>query len=126
MSDSEEKPSPPGPFQRLAASFIALLQAHLGLLSIEVEEERERLVWLLTLSVVGAGAVLLSLLTLTLAVILLVDEAHRLAAVLGLLAVFLLLAAMCLRLAWRGIRHGPAPFEATLEELRRDRERLLP
>ena len=126
MSDSDDKPSPPGPFQRLAASFIALLQAHLGLLSIEVEEERERLVRLLILSVVGAGAVLLSLLTLTLAVILLVDEAHRLAAVLGLLSIFLILAAVCLSLAWRGVRHGPTPFEATLEELRRDRERLLP
>ena len=126
MSESEDKPVAPGPFQRLAASFIALLQAHLGLLSIEVEEERERLVWLLTLSVVGAGAILLSLLTLTLAVILLVDEAHRLAAVLGLLAVFLVLAVVCMGLAWRGIRHGDAPFQATLEELQRDRERLLP
>jgi len=126
MSESDDKSSPPGPIQRLAASFIALLQAHLGLLSIEVEEERERLVRLLTLSVIGAGAVLLSLLTLTLAVILLVDEAHRLMAVIGLLVTFLLIAIVCLGLAWRGLRHGPPPFEATLDELRRDRERLLP
>jgi uncharacterized membrane protein YqjE len=126
MSEDEATPHSPGPFQRLAASFIALLQAHLGLFSIEVEEERERLVRLLTLSVIGAGAVLLSLLTLTLAVILLVDEAHRLIAVIVLLATFLIIAVVCLSLAWRGIRHGSPPFEATLEELRRDRERLLP
>ena len=111
MSEDETTPHSPGPFQRLAASFIALLQAHLGLLSIEVEEERERLVRLLTL---------------TLAVILLVDEAHRLVAVVGLLAAFLVIAVVCLSLAWRGIRHGEAPFQATLEELQRDRERLLP
>lgn len=126
MSEDETTAQAPGPFQRLAASFIALLQAHLGLLSIEVEEERERLVQLLTLSIIGAGAVLLSLLTLTLAVILLVDEAHRLVAVVGLLAAFLVIAIVCLSLAWRGIRHGEAPFQATLEELQRDRERLLP
>jgi uncharacterized membrane protein YqjE len=126
MSDTSDSGSAPGPVRRLTASFVALLQAHLGLLSIEVEEERERLVWNLTLALVGAGAVLLSLLTLTLAVILLVDEAHRLYAVITLLAAFLALAALCLGYAWRGLRHGPAPFQATLDELRRDRERLLP
>ena len=126
MSEEQTAAHSHGPFQRLAASFIALLQAHLGLLSIEVEEERERLVRLLTLSTIGAGAVLLSLLTLTLAVILLVDEAHRLMAVIGLLAAFLVIAFVCLGLAWRGLRHGSPPFEATLDELRRDRERLLP
>ena len=125
MSD-DDKRTPTGPLHRLASSFVALMQAHLGLLSIEVEEERERLVLNLTLALVGAGAVLLSLLTVTLAVILMVDEAHRLAVVVGLLAAFLIIAAACLGLAWRGLRHGPAPFQATLEELRRDRERLLP
>ncbi|HMB56506.1 MAG TPA: phage holin family protein [Arenimonas sp.] len=126
MSDDEIKKAPPGPLQRLAASFLGLMQSHLGLFSIELEETRERLIKTLVLVIVGAGAIVLCLLTVTLAVILMVDEAHRLYAVLGLLAFFIVLALACLGAAWYGVKHGPEPFAMTREELRRDRERLLP
>jgi uncharacterized membrane protein YqjE len=126
MSESTPKASPPGPLQRLGASFLGLLQSHLGLFSIELEEARENLLKTLVLAIVGAGAILLCLLTLTLAAVLMVDEAHRLYVVIGLLAFFLLLGGICIGLAWRGMSHGMPPFALTMEELRRDRERLLP
>src|SRR4249919_2877955 len=118
MSDNKPKARPPGPLHRLAASFLGLLQSHLGLFSIELEEAREHLLKTLILAIVGAGAILLCLLTLTLAAVLMVDEAHRLYVVIGLLAFFLLLGGICIGLAWRGMSHGMPPFALTMEELR--------
>lgn len=126
MFQSKPKVITPGPLQRLVASFLGLMQAHLGLFGIELEEAREHLFKTLILAILGAGSVLLGLLTATLAIILMVDEVHRLGAVLGLLGFFALLAGVCLGLAWRGLRRGNQLFALTIDELRRDRERLLP
>ena len=126
MSESQSKAKPSGPLHRLAASFLGLMQSHLGVFSIELEEVREHLLKTLVLAIVGAGAILLCLLTLTLALVLMVDEGHRIYAVAGLVAFFVLLAAVCLALARRGMSNGAHPFEMTMEELRRDRESLLP
>lgn len=126
MSDAEQKTPAPGPLQRLIASLLGLLQSHLGVFGIELEEARDRLARTLVLMIVGAGSILLFLLTLALALVLMVDPAHRLYAVIGLLAFFVLLAVVCLGLAWRWMKNGPEPFAMTLDELRKDRERLLP
>ena len=126
MSDAEQKTPAPGPLQRLIASLLGLLQSHLGVFGIELEEARDRLARTLLLLIVGAGSILLFLLTLALALVLMVDPAHRLYAVIGLLAFFVLLAVVCLGLAWRWMKNGPDGFAMTLDELRKDRERLLP
>jgi uncharacterized membrane protein YqjE len=120
------KPAPPGALQRLVASLLGLVQSHLGIFSIELEEARDRLIRLLVLVIVGAGAILLFLLTLALGLMLMIDPAYRLHAVLGLLALFLVLATACLGMARHGMKNGPVAFEMTIDELRRDKERLLP
>jgi uncharacterized membrane protein YqjE len=119
------KPAP-GALQRLVASLLGLLQSHLGIFSIELEEARDRAVRLLVLVIVGSGAILLFLLTLALGLILMVDPAYRGAAVFGLLVFFLIVAAACLGIARSSMKNGPAAFEMTIDELRRDKERLLP
>ena len=124
MTETTAKPA--GPLQRLLAGLLGLLRSHLGIFSIELEEARDRLIKTLVLVIVGAGSILLFLLTLTLGLVLMVDPAQRLVAVLGLLALFLLLAVACLAGAWYGMKHGPEPFATTLDELRRDKDRLLP
>lgn len=126
MSEAERKPVAPGPLQRLIASLLGLLQSHLGVFGIELEEARDRLARTLVLLIVGAGSILLFLLTLALALVLMVDPAHRLYAVVGLLVFFAMLAGVCLGVAWRRMKNGPEPFALTLDELRKDRERLLP
>ncbi len=125
MTDSS-KPAVPGALQRLVASFLGLIQSHLGIFSIELEEARDRLAKLLVLVIVGSGAILLFLLTLALGVMLMIDPAYRLGAMLGLLALFFILAVACLSLARHSMKHGPVAFELTIDELRRDKERLLP
>jgi uncharacterized membrane protein YqjE len=126
VSESRLSESTAGPFRRFAGSFLGLIHSHLGLFSVEVEETRERLLKSLALVVIGAGAILLCLLTLILAVVLMVDAEHRLYAVFGMLVFLLALAIACLGWVWRDLRSGSLPFEATLEELRRDRESLSP
>jgi uncharacterized membrane protein YqjE len=126
MSDPISKPSPTGPLQRLAASFLGLLHTHLGLFSIELEEARENLLKTLVLAIVGAGAILLGLMTLMLTIILMVDPEQRVYVAIGVLAFFLLLGGICLGMARHVMNHGLPPFAQTMEELRRDRERLLP
>lgn len=120
------RPAPPGALQRLVASLLGLIQSHLGIFSIEFAEARDRLAKLLVLVILGAGAILLFLFTLALALIVMVDPAYRLIAVIALLVFFLVLAVTCLAMAWTGMKNGPEPFEMTLDELRRDKERLLP
>lgn len=126
MSDAEQKTPAPGPLQRLIASLLGLLQSHIGVFGIELEEARDRLARTLVLLIVGAGSILLFLLTLALALVLMIDPAHRLYAVIGLLVFFVVLAIACLGIAWNRMKNGPEPFALTLDELRKDRERLLP
>lgn len=125
MSNSTPQATP-GSLQRLAGNLLGLIHSHLGLFSIEVEELRERALRSLVLAIIGAGAVVLCLFTLVLALLLMVDTAYRLYAVIGLLSLLLLLAMLCLGMVWREIRSKSAPFAMTLEELRRDKEQLLP
>ncbi len=125
MTDST-KPASPGALQRLVASLLGLVQSHLGIFSIELEEARDRLVKLLVLVIVGSGAILLFLLTLALGLMLMIDPAYRLYAMLGLLAFFLILAGAALGIAWNSMKNGLVAFEMTIDELRRDKERLLP
>ena len=120
------KPVSPGALQRLVASLLGLVQSHLGIFSIELEEARDRLAKLLVLVIVGSGAILLFLLTLALGLMLMIDPAYRLYAVLGLLVFFLILAVATLGIAWSNMKNGPVAFEMTIDELRRDKERLLP
>lgn len=126
MTESASKPHSPGPLRRLAGGMLGLLSAHLGIFSIEVEEAGEWLFKALVLAVLGAGSILLFLLIAALALILAVDPAYRFHALVGISAFFLLSGTACVVLAWRWVSRGPRPFADTLEQLRRDRERLLP
>lgn len=114
-----------GPVRRLGASLLALGRIRLELLSIEVQEEKERIAGLLLWSVltalmVGFGAVFAALF-LTVA---LWDTQHRLTA-LGLSAVVFvglaLVGAMRLR---RLVGAGSALFSSSIAELRQDSAEL--
>lgn len=113
--------------RRLGASLLALGRIRLELLSIEVQEERERIVGLIFWSVLGAlmagfGLVFVALL----ATVLMWDTPQR-ALPLGIgAAVFVLLAIYGVA----KVRHlggeGSALFQTSLAELRADEEMLRP
>jgi uncharacterized membrane protein YqjE len=121
-----DAPNPPQLIRRLLANLFGLARNHLALFSIELEEERERLLWLLALSVLALVLVALGLVLLSIALVWWVDPAWRTCALAGLGAAYLLLALLCGWLVRHKLVNGPAPFAGTLAELRKDREQLLP
>ncbi|MBB5191553.1 putative membrane protein YqjE [Silvimonas terrae] len=128
MSEEHESASPPhhGLAQRLASNLVGLAHNHLSLLGLELEEERERLLAVVILALVGAGVLWLGLGVLSVAVVWWVSEPYRWIALLIVALIYLLGGALCLWGAWRTILRAPQPFAATLEQLRKDREQLLP
>ena len=126
MSDSTTSARPAGPLHRVLGNLLGLLRVHVGLFGIELEEARAQFIKALVLALFGVGAAWLFLLTLTLAAVLLVDPSWRVEVVVALLATYLIAAIACLKLAWQLLAHGPPLFGTTLDQLRRDREQLLP
>ena len=117
----------PGLFQsgkRLVGTLIAIVHDRLELLSTEVQEEIGRVAFLLLW---GSAALFFALLGLAFAglliIILLWDE-HRVLAAGLIAALFLLLGAGAAWLAVRQIAAKPRPFDASLNELAKDREML--
>ena len=126
MTEPHASARPSGPLPRVLGSVLGLARAHVGLIGIELEEAREHLVKALVLALFGIGALLLCLLTLTLALVLGVDADSRPLVVTILASVYLLAGVVCLVLTRRVLARGPQLFGDTMEQLRRDQERLLP
>lgn len=112
--------------RRFGAAFIGLLHGHVELLGLELQEQKSRTLTLLLFAGFGLIFALLLIMGLSLLVLLVFWDSYRMAAAIGLCLFYCLGAGFC---AWR--LHGlidedSSPFGATLEELARDRERLLP
>lgn len=109
----------------LAASLVAIVHTRLDLLSTELEEERARLASVLVmlfvaLFCIGIGVVLLAFL-----IVVAFWESHRLLALAGLTAFFLVGGATAFGLARHRLRTKPKLFAASLAELSKDREHLV-
>lgn len=121
-----ESPGLLASLRRLAATLVAVFQTRLELLATEVEEERTRLGRLLLLGAAAAFFLALGMLTLTLFVIVLFWDTHRLL-VTGLLAALYLGAGLAIAFAARREALArPRLFAASLSELAKDREHLNP
>lgn len=108
----------------LAASLVGVAHTRLELLSMDLEEERARLISVLVMLFValfcaGVGVVLLAIL-----IAVAFWDSYRLLALAGLTAVFLAGAAAAVGGARRMLRAKPRLFAATLAELSKDRQHL--
>lgn len=106
--------------QSLVATAIAVVHNRLQLLSNDLEIAREHLVSTLTLLLVALFALCFGALLLAIFVVVVFWDTHRLLALGGVTAVFLLVGAVC---AWRVVRSlkaMPATFEVSLTELAQD------
>ena len=120
--DEAPKPS----LNKLGGAFVGLLQGHLELLGIEVQEEKSRLLRLFLLSGVALILLLLILMGLSTAIVIAFWDTHPIAAILVLCALYAVVLAVCISRALVLAKETAAPFQATVEELARNRERLLP
>lgn len=120
--DANRSPSP----RRALAAFLGLLQGHLELFTEEFKDQQSHLLKLGLLA--GLTLVFALLLVVGLSFLILVAfwESHRLAASIGLCLFYGLGLAACAWSLYRRVEDSDSPFKASLEELARDREELLP
>ncbi|TBU93402.1 phage holin family protein [Phytopseudomonas dryadis] len=126
--EASQTPPPPsrGPSpRRLAGALLGLIHGHAALFSEELKEQQARTLSLLVLT--SLSLVFALLLTIALSAALLIIFWDNRLLVIGLLCLFYALGlALCAINLIQRLRHAPAPFSASLEELARDREQLLP
>lgn len=124
---AESRASPEGLFaslKTLGATLTAILQNRLELLSTDIAEERARLGSILLLSLVALFCLGVGVLLLTLLIVVLFWDTHRLAALGGLTLLFLAAGGWVGAIALQRLRNKPRLFEASIAELARDREHL--
>ena len=115
-------PSP----RRFGAALLGLLHGHLALFGEELKEQRSLSLHLLLLAGLSLVFGLLLLVGLSAALLIAFWESHRTAAIIALCLFYGVgLSASLIGLLLR-LRSAPPPFAASLEELARDREQLLP
>ena len=124
---------PPPPLQgrgpspkRLSAAFLGLLHSHVELFGIELQEQKSRTLNLLLFAGLALVFALLLLLGLSALVLILVWDSYRIPGIIGLCVFYALAALVCAVVLRNQITDEHSPFSATLEELARDRERLMP
>jgi uncharacterized membrane protein YqjE len=128
MDDSQTAAPPsrgPSP-RRLAGALLGLVHGHVALFSEEIREQQARTVALLILTGLCVLFGLLLIVGLSAALLILFWDSYRFW-VISLLCLFYALGLLgCAASLVQRMRNAPAPFGASLEELARDREQLLP
>jgi uncharacterized membrane protein YqjE len=125
--DAGSKPSANSPsLRRFGAAVLGLLHGHVELLGVELQEQKTRTVQMLLMAGLALVFALLLLVALSVLVLIVFWDSYRLQAAIGLCLFYI---GGCLFCAWRLhllVTDEGSPFSATLDELARDRERLLP
>lgn len=112
--------------RRLATAVLDLLRGHLALIGEEMHEQKRLAMGLLLLALAAGVFVLMLLFGLSALVLISFWDTHRIAAAVGLCVFHALGGAICVSLLLSRLRNAATPFRASLDELARDRERLLP
>lgn len=124
QQDIPEAPKPS--LKRLGGAAVGLLQSHLELLGIEFQEEKSRTFQLFIFSGLSLIFGLLALIGISAAILIHFWDSHRLLAAGGLTLAYGLGLAFSVVRTLKLVRQGETPFHATVEELARNREQLLP
>ena len=121
------QPAKPGllaSLRKLGSTLVAILHTRFELFAKELERERIRVMRLLLIGVVALFFFCLGVVTLTLFVIVIFWDTHRLIAIGAVTAVYLGIAAGLALYAKGEAGRGARPFASTIAEFRKDRERL--
>ncbi|GAB3485443.1 phage holin family protein [Azotobacter salinestris] len=121
LSGEDRKPS----LKRFGGALLGLLQNHLELLGIEFQEEKAYAFRLFIFASLSLLFGLMLLIGLSAAVVVVFWDSHRLAAIFVLCLAYGLALVFCIARTLKLAQRSEHPFQATLEELARNRE-LLP
>ena len=120
----QAKPGLFGSLQTLLTTAVAIASTRLEILATEYELEKRRLGMMLTLWTLLAFCVAMALIFLSLLVVMLFWDAHRVAAMCGIAAVYALLAVVSAAWLRHEMRRGSQFLSVSLVELRKDRQAL--
>jgi uncharacterized membrane protein YqjE len=112
--------------RRLGAAVLGLLHSHVELFGIELQEQKARTLSLLLFAGLALVFALLLLTGLSALLLIVLWDSYRLAGIIGLCVFYTLCALFCALRLKAAIFDESSPFNATLEELANDRERLMP
>ncbi|HAB63647.1 MAG TPA: hypothetical protein DCE49_05500, partial [Pseudomonas sp.] len=118
--------APAPSIKKMGSAVAGLVQGHLELIGIEIQEERARVFKLFLLASLSLILGLLILVGLSAAIVIAFWDSNPIAAILVLCAIYAVVLAVCISRAIRLAKESVSPFQATVEELARNRERLLP
>lgn len=113
-----------GSLKKLASTLVALAQTRLQLLANELHAERLRLMRLWLLAAAAVFFLTLGIIMLTLLVVVLFWDSHRLLAMGGFAGIYLLIGILFGARVLRRATERSHMFEASLQELAKDREWL--
>jgi uncharacterized membrane protein YqjE len=119
-------PSRGGSPRRFAGALLGLLHGHIALFGEELKEQQAHTLRLLVLTSLSLVFGLLLTVGLSAALLISFWDSHRLAVIILLCATYTLGLLICLLRLLAHLRNSPPPFSASLEELARYREQLLP
>ncbi len=108
----------------LGATVMELVAARAELAMVELREQGERRKEIVALAAVAAVFLALGMLLVTLFVLALFWDTHRLAAIAGMALLYLGIAAACYGRMRMKMALAPPPFEATMREFAADRDIL--
>lgn len=126
MSEGKDPADGRPSLRRFGAAFLGLLHGHVELFGIELQEQKANTLRLLLFAGLALVFALLLLVGLSLLVLIVFWDTNRLAAALGLCLFYVIGSLFCGWRLYQSINDESSPFSATLEELARDREQLLP
>lgn len=112
--------------RRLGAALLGLLHGHVELLGHELQEQRHQALRVMLLAGLCLAFALLLLIGLSALLLILYWDSHRLLVASGLCLFYALGLLGCAGWLVLGLQNAEPPFKASLEELQRDREQLLP
>lgn len=121
-----ENQTPGSSSRRLGAAILGLLHGHVELFGIELQEQKARTLNLLLFAGLALVFALLLLTALSALLLVLLWDSYRLAGIIGLCVFYGLAAVFCAVRLKAAVHDDSSPFSGTLEELAKDRERLLP
>ena len=112
--------------RRLAARGVALLQNRVELFSVEIQEQKARLIRTLTLLAVTVFLGCMALAMVTTAVVVLVGDKARGPVLIVLSVLYTAAEVVSFFVLRKELRSGTAPLKETLSELKKDRDWLAP
>ncbi len=110
--------------KNLTVTLIAIIHTRLELLSIDLEEGRERFISLLAIAFISLFSLCFGAVLLTILVVVVFWDTHRLLVLGSLTGLFLIVGAVLGGIVVRRLKSMPRMFEASLAELIKDHQEI--